>query len=90
MPPPFPAVTVLSVSSVISVRLLFVHDEKFVVVAASGRAVAMAATIRVLAAVVIAPGMEPVASAAASTPPAVTYQGSPEATAPRKAIIRPT
>nr|MDO8079127.1 hypothetical protein [Candidatus Freyarchaeota archaeon] len=59
-------------------------------ISASGRPEAMAATIRVLATVVVAPGMEPLVSTTVSTPPAVTSQGLPDVTTPRKATIRPS
>jgi hypothetical protein len=63
--------------------------EKFAVPVESGKSVAMAATIRVLATVVVVPGMEPEVSDVASMPPAVTSQGLPEEATLRYAVIRP-
>ena len=88
-PPPLPAFLVTSNCSVTLVRLALAHAEKFAVPLASGRSVAIAATINVSATVVVAPGMAPLVSDVASMPPAVTSQGFPEVMAPRKARITP-
>jgi hypothetical protein len=88
-PPPFPEFLVSSVSSVTLVRLPFAHPEKFAVPVESGKSVAMIATIRVSLTVVVALGMAPLVSDVASMPPAVTFQGLPEATTLRKAVILP-
>ena len=49
----------------------------------------MAPTTRVLATVVVAPGMAPLVSTVDSVPPAVTSHGVPEVAAPRMATMRP-
>ncbi len=71
------------------VKLALAQPENCDVVFASGRAPATVATTKVSVTDVIAPGITPLVSAIASTPPAITSKGSPAAITPLTAAITP-